>query len=137
MILQPDSPMRQPRHIREAVELAAASGADSVVGVSAVPAHYNPMRTLRVDERGFATLLVTGEPVRTRINRRQDMPEAWTMNGAIYLFRTSLLFSEPPTLYGDRVAAYRMDGASGLSIETLEDLAEAERAIELLATRRG
>ena len=49
------------------------------------------MRTLRVDDRGMASLFVSGQPVRRRINRRQDMPAAWTMNGAIYLFRTPVL----------------------------------------------
>ena len=50
------------------------------------------MRMLRVDEQGRAVLFVTGQPIRTRINRRQDMPAAWVMNGAIYAFRTRVLF---------------------------------------------
>lgn len=130
MILQPTSPLRQPRHIREAVALLDASGADSVVGVCAVPDHYHPMRTVSIDPSGMATLLVTGEPLRRRINRRQDMPPAWTMNGAVYLLRTALLFAAEPGLYGDRVAAYVMPGASSISIDSLEDWSAAERALE-------
>ncbi len=41
----------------------------------------------------IAVLFATGEPVRTRINRRQDLPEAWVMNGAIYACRTDVLFA--------------------------------------------
>ena len=130
MILQPTSPLRQPRHIREAVALLDASGADSVVGVCAVPDHYHPMRTVSIDPSGMATLFVTGEPLRRRINRRQDMPPAWTMNGAVYLLRTALLFAAEPGLYGDRVAAYVMPGASSISIDSLEDWSAAERALE-------
>ena len=77
-----------------AAALLASSGADSVLSVSEVPAHAHPMRMLRVDDaRGRATLFVTGEPVRRRINRRQEMPPAWVMNGAIYAFRTRVLFA--------------------------------------------
>jgi CMP-N-acetylneuraminic acid synthetase len=131
MILQPTSPLRRAQDIRESIALLETSGADSVVSVSEVPAHYNPMRTLRVDEHGMATLFVTGEPVRRRINRRQDMPAAWTMNGAIYLFRTSVLRAAEPGLYGNRTAAYIMPSQFGISIDTLDDWNDVEHALRL------
>ncbi len=137
MILQPTSPMRQPHHIREAVDLIGPTGVDSVVSVSDVPVHYHPMRALRVDASGGATLFVTGEPIRRRINRRQDLPAASVMNGAIYLFRTSVLFDREPSLYGARSAAYLMPPPYGLSIDTPDDWAEAERALDHIATTRG
>ena len=137
MILQPTSPLRQPEHIREAVALLERSGADSVVGVCQVPDHYHPMRTVSIDSSGMATLFVTGEPLRRRINRRQDMPQAWTMNGAVYLLRTALLTAAEPALYGDRVAAYVMPHAASISIDSLEDWFAAERALADLVTRRG
>ena len=132
MVLQPTSPLRRAGDIRAAVDLLASTAADSVVSVSAVPAHYNPMRTLRLDASGFATLFVTGAPVRTRINRRQDMPEAWTMNGAVYLFRTSVLFAAHPSLYGDSTAAYVMPEPYGISIDDVTDWEHAERTLALL-----
>jgi len=137
MILQPTSPLRRPEDIRASVELLEASGADSVVRVSGVPAHYNPMRTLRLDAGGFATLFVTGAPVRTRINRRQDMPDAWTMNGAVYLFRTSVILAAEPSLYGDSVAAYVMPEPYGISIDDLADWAHAERTLAFLGSNDG
>jgi CMP-N-acetylneuraminic acid synthetase len=102
-----------------------------------VPAHYNPMRTLRLDERGFATLFVTGLPVRTRINRRQDMPDAWTMNGAVYLFRTSAILAAEPSQYGDSVAAYVMPEPYGISIDDLADWEHAERTLAFLGSNDG
>jgi len=131
MILQPTSPLRQPRHIREAVDTLTRTGADSVVSVHAVPTHHHPLRMLRVDASGAATLFLTGEPVRRRVNRRQDLPDAWVMNGAIYLFGRSVLFDAEPSLYGDRSAAYVMPARDGLSVDDLDDWAEAERAIEM------
>ena len=129
MILQPTSPLRRPEDIRDAIRLLAESDADSVISVSEVSAHDHPMRTLRVDEQGNAVLFVTGEPVRRRINRRQDLPPAFVMNGAIYLFRTHLLFEKEPTLYGDRAVVLRTPAPYGLGIDDPEDWVAAECAL--------
>jgi CMP-N,N'-diacetyllegionaminic acid synthase len=130
MILQPTSPFRTPDDIRNAVRLLESSGADSVVGVSAVPPHFNPMRLLAADDGGAATLFVSGEPVRRRPVRRQDLPNVWAINEAIYLFRTSLLFDVEPSLYGDRTVVYVMPAERGLAIDDSRDWDAAERAIE-------
>ncbi|MFA5908736.1 MAG: acylneuraminate cytidylyltransferase family protein [Vicinamibacterales bacterium] len=129
MILQPTSPLRTVADIDAAAALLESSGADSVLSVSEVPAHSHPSRTLRVDAAGNAVLFATGEPVRKRINRRQDLPEAWVMNGAIYACRTTVLFGPGPSLYGDRVVAYRMPAERSVSIDDLDDWAAAERAL--------
>ena len=129
IILQPTSPIRRAEHIHEAMTLLSRRDVDSVVSVSAVPPHMNPMRMLRVDENGGAALFVSGEPVRRRINRRQDMPEAWVMNGALYAFRTDVLFDAEPSLYGDRTIAMRMPDPFGISIDTPDDWLEAEKVI--------
>jgi CMP-N,N'-diacetyllegionaminic acid synthase len=129
MILQPTSPLRRPEDIRGSVDLLRTSGADSVVSVTEVSTHVHPMRMLRVAEDGRAELFVTGEPVHRRINRRQDLPPAWLMNGAIYLFRTHVLFAPEPNLYGDTTVAYRMPAAASISIDDPEDWDAAERLI--------
>jgi N-acylneuraminate cytidylyltransferase len=87
------------------------------------------MRMLRVGADGMAKLFVSGEPVRKRINRRQELPEAWVMNGAVYACRTEVLFAPEPSLYGDRVVAYPMPLERSISIDTLEDWDEAERML--------
>ncbi len=127
--LQPTSPLRSAADIAAALRMLELSGADSVVSVNEVSPHAHPMRMLRVDEQGMAVLFATGEPVRKRINRRQDLPKAWVMNGAVYACRTELLFAAEPGMYGDRVVAYPMPPERSISIDTLEDWAEAERAL--------
>lgn len=129
MILQPTSPLRTPEDIAASVALLERSHADSVLSVSEVPPHSHPMRTLRVDNTGNAVLFVSGEPVRKRINRRQDLPQAWVMNGAIYACRTRVLFDAEPSLYGTRVVAYRMPAERSISIDDLDDWEAAERAL--------
>ncbi len=129
MILQPTSPLRQPEDIQASIALLEKSGADSVLSVSEAPAHAHPMRMLRLDDDGNAVLFVNGQPVRRRINRRQDLPPAWLMNGAIYVCLTRILLAADPSLYGDRVVAYRMPAARSVSIDDADDWAAAERAL--------
>jgi CMP-N-acetylneuraminic acid synthetase len=90
------------------------------------------MRMLRVAGDGTATLFVTGEPVRRRINRRQDLPPAWAMNGAIYAFRTHVLFAAEPSLYGSRTLAFAIPDPFGISLDDPEDWELAERALGAL-----
>lgn len=126
MILMPTSPLRRPSDIVECVQLAQSKDVDSVVSVDEVPAHLNPMRMVTIDADGMARLFVGGRPLRERPVRRQDMPAAWVLNGAIYLFRTRLLFEAIPSLYGDRVAAYVMPHPFGLNLDDPQDWAAAE-----------
>lgn len=134
MILLPTSPLRQPGHIRAAVDLSRATGADSVIGVDELPPHFNPMRVVTLDESGWARLFVGGQPVKRRPGRRQDMPPAWVMNGAIYLFQTSWLFDAiEPNMYGDKVAALVMPPPYGLNLDEPDDWELAERLLPTLA----
>jgi CMP-N,N'-diacetyllegionaminic acid synthase len=136
MILLPTSPLRQPSHIREAVDLAIASDADSVVSVTELPAHFNPMRVVTIDDDGRARLFVGNAPVKRRPGRRQDMPRAWVLNGAIYLFRTAVLFDTvEPSMYGDKVTAYLMRPPYDFNIDEPDDWVTAERLLTGAAAR--
>lgn len=131
VILQPTSPMVRPEHFKEALELLKEKNADSVIGVVKIPPHYNPMRSLKADSEGFLKLFVTGEPVRKRISRRQDLPELYVLNSAIYIFKTDLLFDPvEPSFYGNKVAAYVMDEKSSINIDDPEDWEEAEKILK-------
>jgi CMP-N-acetylneuraminic acid synthetase len=129
LTLQPTSPLRSSADIAAALRMLELSDADSVVSVNEVAAHAHPMRMLQVDADGMAKLFVTGEPVRQRINRRQDLPKAWVMNGAVYACRTGVLFDKEPSLYGNRVVAYPMPIERSISIDTPEDWDAAEHAL--------
>jgi CMP-N,N'-diacetyllegionaminic acid synthase len=134
MILMPTSPFRRPSDIVESFDLALSSGADSVVSVTEMPAHFHPQRALAIDARGRARLFVGDRAVRQRPMRRQDMPAAWVFNGAIYLFQTRLLFDRvEPSLYGDDVAAYVMPAPYGHNLDDPEDWHVAERILPSLA----
>ena len=129
MILQPTSPLRRAEDIREAIGLLETSGADSVLTVSAVSTHVHPLRMLRVAEDGTARLYVSGAPVSRRVNRRQDLPPAWLMNGQIYVFRTGVLTGPHPSLYGDRTIALPVPAPYDISLDDPQDWEVAERAL--------
>lgn len=132
-ILQPTAPLRQAFHIREAVELLKRANADSVVSMAEIPGDMSPYWAVKVDEQGLGTLLLSGEPIKRRIPRRQSLPPAYTHTGAIYLFRTELLFDPAePNFYGDRVAAYIMEDTYNVNIDSSEDWTLAEAAIKHL-----
>jgi CMP-N-acetylneuraminic acid synthetase len=129
MILQPTAPLRRTIDIIAAVRLLASSTADSVVGVSPVSSHVHPLNMVRVGDDGTATLFVSGEPLRRRIRRRQDLPPAWVINGAIYIFRPATLTAAEPSLYGERSLALPIPEPYGLSLDHPEDWGRAEQAL--------
>ncbi len=131
MILQPTSPMRQAFHIKEAAELLEKTNADSVVSVSAIPAHYNPHWQFEIDPDNRMKIF-TGEPFAKIVKRRQELPKTYTRNGAIYIFKTELLFRPDPTFYGNDVRAYVMDEKYNINIDGPEDWVMAEKVIKSL-----
>ena len=131
MILQPTSPLRQHFHIRESVELAGSSKADSVVGVAKLPEQFNPNRSLFVaDGEGFLKLF-SGRPLYERHYQRQLASDTYLNNASIYLFKPDLLFDEEnPNLFGEKTLPYVMDEKYSVDINTEEDWLAAERKLK-------
>ena len=63
----------------------------------------------------------------------QDLPETYTRNGAIYAFRTALVF-ERRNLYGDRCILYIMSTEESVNIDSEQDFWLAEWLISQAAT---
>ncbi len=132
-ILQPTAPLRQPHHLKEAWGMLQDKKADSVVGVVEIPGHYSPYWAEVKNEEGLGELFMGG-PIKKRILRRQDFPKkAYAHNGAIYIFKTKLLFNEEdPNFYGDEVVLYEMDPKYSVNLDEPEDWLLAEQAIKEL-----
>lgn len=133
MLLQPTAPLRQSAHIKEAVALFSDSGADSLVSVVEIPGHFSPYWAEVIDGQGWGKLFL-GDPIKERIPRRQDFPQrTYTHNGAIYLFKTDLLFHPgDPSFYGDKVKLYPMEEKYSINIDGPEDWKLAELAVRQL-----
>jgi CMP-N,N'-diacetyllegionaminic acid synthase len=124
VLLQPTSPLRNDRHIDEAVQLLLDSGAETVVSVVEVPHQYSPASLMILDEEGRLTPFQPGP----QILRRQDKPRVFARNGpAILAVRSAVL--QRDTLYGEPTVGYRMSVADSLDIDDPDDLWLAEQYI--------
>jgi len=127
MLLQPTSPLRTSGDIDAVVRLAIERGGDSVVSVTEAADH--PWWTKRLDEQGRLHDFVdrTGGAV-----RRQELPAAYALNGAIYLALREQLLRQR-SWYSERTSAYVMPPERSLDIDTPWDFQLAD----LVLSRSG
>ncbi|MBN4071930.1 acylneuraminate cytidylyltransferase family protein [bacterium AH-315-F18] len=122
VLLQPTTPFRTPDDMVRACSLFSEQRPDAVISVLPVPDHLHPHRTF-VEEGGWLT------PVQKPIpTRRQDLPDAWHGDGAIYVLSRATLM-EANRLLGERVLGLPMNPDRSVNIDSPEDL---ERARKLL-----
>lgn len=131
MILQPTSPFRSPADIDAAVEMLAANAdADSVISVVKVgdnhPARMKLIRDGWLVDPSFAE--------ETEGQRRQDLPEMFLRNGAIYLTRTEVIMKRN-SLKGNRSLAYVMPEFRSVNIDSEMDLLVAKAVAEIMGMR--
>ena len=119
VLLQPTSPFRTVEHIDGAIEKLLSSGADSLVSLCA--ADYHPFWMKRIVNDMVVPF--TNEGV--NIIRRQDLPEVYSLNGAIYIARTQQLMRDK-TFYVGRTVPYVMSKESSLDIDDQLDWLVAE-----------
>lgn len=115
ILLQPTSPLRMPFHIKEALELFNEKNADSVISVTKFSHSIAWVNFL--DESLSLLNFVKKEYLN---KRRQDIPEAYMLNGSIYIFRTSAL-NESFNMFGENSFAYIMDKKYSYDIDDEED----------------
>ena len=132
LVLEPTSPARSPDHVREAAALLMRGQAESIASVSEVPHHYVPSKALQLGEDGTIAG-VDGTSVARMTHRRQDLETAYAFNGIVFGCRGELLRRDPPTLWGDRVAAQVLDARYAIDLDRPEDWAPAETRVEELS----
>ena len=124
VLLQPTSPLRRPDHVRAAVSLLRETGGDSVVTVLELPRHLSPDYVMRVEDGRLVPFLETG----ARVTRRQDARAAFVRDGTVYTCWTRVLL-EHHSLYGADCRPLVVPAGESITIDTLEDWAEAERRL--------
>lgn len=128
MLLEPSSPFATAEHYSAAMDLFAEQSADLVVGLRKTDT-YAPLTGVLGGDGSIADI-VANMPATSGV-RRQDLEQAVTMNGAFYLMSWRS-FREHGKIYGDPDGSYGivMDRWHSIEIETPEDLAFAEFAVE-------
>lgn len=119
LLLQPTSPLRSEQHAREALDLYLQSDCP-VVSVSLADTHPFLMR---VKKENY--LIPFMELPDQKATRRQDLPEVYELNGAIYLTDHHHLMIEN-SIYTDKVIPYVMDKRSSVDIDDEIDFKLAE-----------
>lgn len=120
LLLQPTSPLRTSTDIDGAIRLALERDADGVVSLSEVKQH--PYQMKRLTEDGSIRHFI---PQSKAIDRRQELPPVYAVNGAIYLVKRSVLL-EQETFYTERTYAYLMPPERSLDIDSRWDFHLAE-----------
>jgi CMP-N-acetylneuraminic acid synthetase len=138
LLLEPSSPGRQARHLREVAELLRKDPPfDSVVGISETPGHFSPQKALILESDHAVVRYGDREIIRNLTHRNQDVAKTYYINSSLYAFRTKNLSADPPSLWGDRTHGYLMDGAYAMDIDTPEDWAAAEAKMRNLLAQTG
>lgn len=122
VLLQPTSPFREAKSLKEAVSLYT-SDVDMVVSVkeAATNPYYNSF------EEGAEGLLVISKGDGT-IERRQDAPKVWEFNGSIYVINSTRL-KEVGLPKLNRIRKYVMDDLHSIDLDSMLDWYMAEKVI--------
>ncbi|QCD45342.1 cytidylyltransferase domain-containing protein [Campylobacter mucosalis] len=118
VLLQPTSPLRTAKHIKEAFEIFTKTNTGSLVSVTECKSH--PFKMIIENDSIFYPV----NDLKSLELPRQILPKAYLPNGAIYinsiadLFEFKRFFIEPLNLY-------KMDEISSVDIDSLQDLKRA------------
>lgn len=117
-LLMSTNPLREPQHLKQAMQLFRKQRADSVVAVSETPANHTPFWTL-VDRKRGGVQLFSGEPLHKIIPQRQQFPEkCYCRNDIIYLLKPKNLYGKMAGLYGKKIALYKIGDEFDADINT-------------------
>lgn len=115
VLLQPTSPLRASADIAACLDLL--ENAPAVVSVR--PAEDHPYLTYQINDGG--TLAPFAKPATGQSLRRQDLPGAWCLNGAIYAADIEWLKRQGGFTSSETVA-YQMPSERSIDIDTPADL---------------
>jgi N-acylneuraminate cytidylyltransferase/CMP-N,N'-diacetyllegionaminic acid synthase len=123
MCLQCTSPFRRANHIDEAIEKLFTEDADSIVSVC--ESEISPYWMKKI-ENGKMRDFLSDMPF---YSRRQDIPNVFRLNGAIYLAKAEILL-KLNSWYSDNTMPYIMDRLTSIDIDDIFDFKFAELLVK-------
>lgn len=122
LLLQPTSPLRTSDDIDNSIEIMKKENSDSVISVTKpdiMPFHMKFMNNGELID-------YTEE----KYNRRQDMPDIYGVNGAIYLTNVQVI-DDYENFYGKKSMGYIMNRKNSIDIDELFDLELAKSILNM------
>jgi len=116
VVLQPTSPLRISTDIDNCIQYCHETNAPSCVSVT--EAEKSPFWMYFLDDEGRMTSVID---VANRPTRRQEIPTAYALNGAVYVVEVES-FERTPQLIDKQTVAYIMPKIRSLDIDTDFDL---------------
>lgn len=126
VLLQPTSPLRNEKHIDEAIELLELKKADAIISVCETD--HSPLWCNILNEDLSMTNFLSKELLN---KRSQDLPKYYRLNGAIYVCKTDKLLENKGFFLEDKVTAYIMDRKSSIDIDDEIDFKLAQFCLTL------
>lgn len=123
VLLQPTSPLRTANHIDEAFLQMLSIDAPSCVSMSL--SRSSPHLMFSIDSQSLISTVLPNAP---QYSRRQELPDYYELNGAIYIAEIDWL-QENKNFISPSTFGYIMTPESSYDIDTLEDFLSAEKQL--------
>jgi CMP-N,N'-diacetyllegionaminic acid synthase len=121
VLLQPTSPLRNEKHIDEAIELLEKKKADAIVSVCEM--EHSPLWSNTLPKDGSMSNFLKDEILN---KRSQDLEKFYRLNGAIYICKTEKLIENKSFFLKDNIFAYIMNREYSIDIDEEIDFKMAE-----------
>lgn len=125
VLLQPTSPLRTGSDIDAALALLIRSGAPTCASIRAAQEH--PYLTFQCDAVG--QLVPFARHAEGETLRRQELPPAWCLNGAVYVANVEWFLRER-TFLSPQTVGYVMPADRSMDIDTWADIEQLRRVLE-------
>jgi CMP-N,N'-diacetyllegionaminic acid synthase len=126
VLLQPTSPLRNEKHIDEAIELLNKRNADAVISVCQT--EHSPLWCNTMNENLDMSNFLHDDVLN---KRSQDLPIFYRLNGAIYICKTEKLLENKSFFIKENIFAYIMDKIDSVDIDDELDFLIAKEVFNL------
>lgn len=126
VLLQPTSPLRNEKHIDEAIELLEEKKVNAIISVCEM--EHSPLWSNTLPNNGSMKGFLRDEILN---KRSQDLEKYYRLNGAIYICRTDKLLEEKTFILKDEIYAYKMSRKFSIDIDEEIDFKIAEVLIKM------
>jgi len=127
VLLQSTAQFQKAKEIDEAIETVLNGNWNSLISLSSVPKHFNPIWQKKISDNGQVLNVSDSEPINDdkKSTRRQDLKQTYWKNGQIYIITPETLM-EQNSLFGERCTSYIIN-RNIVNIDTEEDWKQAEK----------